>query len=275
MAKVRKASIPSQRGQSFRARDRRGPSHQRSDTDEPVSSPKEFGGCWGLSAPRPSTFLPRLLDGHGSLPHRAYSNVNPPPPKPSVFFFSHCPDLHYNGVSLDDLSPSYAMLSNRSNLILDEQTFQGLLSAAFTIQEHNDWQKLARQTPARQTQAEPEAHPEPKADRLCQHCGAPMPAEASRCGNCGLDAFRRAESMQPNWASMWLMSQEHGLWPECPPEIGEGARKAVKPPAAKRTSQDFASNGFLASPVTKEDAKETVAHEKTNTIDDRAFHTAA
>jgi len=335
-----------------------------------------------------------------------------PSPKPSVFFVSDCPDLHYNGVSLDDLSPSYAMLSNRPNLILDEQTFQGLLSAAFTIQEHNDWRKLARQTPARQTQAEPEAHPEPKADKLCQHCGAPMPAEvsrcgscgldefrpgermqhnwasmwlmsqkqglwperspemgksartgvpppdaerkplaqaprdsagpsnrpnltldeqsfqgllsaaftiqeyndprklaqqtparqtqaepeahpepeadglcqhcgalmpadASRCGNCGLDTFRPAERMQPNWASMWLMSQEQGLWPECPPEIGEGARKAVKPPAAQRTPQDFASNGFLASPVTKEDAKETIAQEKTEIIDDRAFDTSA
>src|ERR1019366_3419271 len=143
------------------------------------------------------------------------------------------------------------MPSNRPNLTL-EQTFQGFLSAAFTIQEHNNWRKLARQT-----QAEPEAHPEPEADRLCQHCGALMPADASRCGSCGLDAFRPAERMQPNWASMWLMSQEQGLSPECPPEIREGARKAVKSPAAKRRSraqaaQDFASNGFLALPVAKE-----------------------
>ena len=84
---------------------------------------------------------------------------------PSVFFVSDRPDLHYNGVSLGDLSPSDAMPSNRPNLTLDEQSFQGLLSAAFTIQEHNDRRKLARQTPARQTQAEPEAPPTPTPNR--------------------------------------------------------------------------------------------------------------
>jgi GAF domain-containing protein len=42
---------------------------------------------------------------------------------------------------------------NWHNLTLDEQSFQSVLSAAFTIQEHNDRRKLARQT-----QAEPEAH---------------------------------------------------------------------------------------------------------------------
>jgi hypothetical protein len=47
---------------------------------------------------------------------------------------------------------------NWHNLTLDEQSFQSVLSAAFTIQEHNDRRKLVRQTPARQTQAEPEAH---------------------------------------------------------------------------------------------------------------------
>ena len=169
------------------------------------------------------------------------------------------------------------MPSNRHNLTLDEQSFQSLLSAAFTIQEYNDRRKLARQT-----QAEPEAHPEPEADRLCQHCGALMPADASRCGSCGLDAFRPAERMQPNWASMWLMSQEQGLSPESPPEIREGARNSVKPPAAKRrprvqAAQDFASNGFLALPVAKEAAEETITQEKTETnrpnltLDEQSF----
>jgi hypothetical protein len=40
------------------------------------------------------------------------------------------------------------MSPNRPNLILDEQSFEGLLSAAFTIQEHNDHIKQARQTKA-------------------------------------------------------------------------------------------------------------------------------
>jgi ribosomal protein L40E len=152
--------------------------------------------------------------------------------------------------------PRDAMPSNRPNLTLDEQSFQGLLSAAFTIQEHNDRRKLARQTPARQTQAKPEARPEPEADRVCQHCGARMRADASRCGSCGLDEFRPGERMQRNWASMWLRSQEQGLWPERSPEIGEDPRTGVPP-------------------VAKEAAKERIAQEKTETIPDRAFDASA
>ena len=187
-----------------------------------------------------------------------------------------------------------AMPSNRPNLILDEQSFQGLLSAAFTIQEHNDRRKLAGQTPPRETQPKPQAHPEPKADRLCQHCGALMPADASRCGSCGLDEISPGERMLPNWASMWLKSQKQDLWPERPPEIREGARNSVKPPAAKRkgarkavkppaakrrpraqAAQDSASNGLLALPVAKGVAEETIPLEKTETIHDRAFDTSA
>jgi hypothetical protein len=84
--------------------------------------------------------------------------------------------------------------------------------------------------------------------------------------------------------TMWLMSQEQGLWAERPPEMREGARRAVKPPVAKRkvarkavkppaakrrpraqAGQDFASNGFLALPVAKEAAKPTIAPERTET----------
>jgi hypothetical protein len=36
------------------------------------------------------------------------------------------------------------MPSNRPNLILDEQAFQDLLSAAYTIQEHGDLLKQVR-----------------------------------------------------------------------------------------------------------------------------------
>jgi GAF domain-containing protein len=56
-------------------------------------------------------------------------------------------------------------------MIFDEQCFQGVLSAAFTIQEYNDRRKVAR----RQTPAEPEARPEPEADRSCEDLGALMP----------------------------------------------------------------------------------------------------
>ncbi len=88
------------------------------------------------------------------------------------------------------------MPSSRPNLILDERSFQGLLSAAFIIQEHNDRQKQARQA-----QAEAEG-------------------ESSGAGE-----FRPGERLQRNWASMWLMSQERGLWPERSGEIREAAAR--------------------------------------------------
>ena len=194
---------------------------------------------------------------------------------PSVFFVSDCPDLHYNGVGLDDLSPSDAMPSNRSNLKLDEQYFQGVLSAAFTIQEHNDRHKLARQTPARQTQAEPEDHSGPVTTTLCPQCGALMLAEASRCWSCGLDHFPPEESVQPDWASTWLMDQKQDLGFECPAELREGAQDSVKPPKAKAHTQNSANKGSRALPIAKDAAKEPVTQEKTETIPDRAFDTSA
>jgi hypothetical protein len=115
------------------------------------------------------------------------------------------------------------MPSNRPNLILDEQSFQDLLSAAFTIQAHNDQIKQARLT---QT--------EPKASSVCQHCGAPKHTEELPCESCGQGEFRPGERLQRNWASMWLMSQEQGLWPERCPETGEGTQKDAPPPEAKR-----------------------------------------
>ncbi len=156
------------------------------------------------------------------------------------------------------------MPSNRPNLTLDQQSFQELLSAAFTIQAHNDQVKQARLT---QT--------EPEASSVCQHCGAPRPAEGLQCEKCGRDEFRPGERLQRNWASMWLMSQEQGLWPERSGEIREGPPKDVPPLAAKRRPQvqaasNFAGNGLLAVPVAEEFAKETTAQDRTETLHDRA-----
>ena len=163
-----------------------------------------------------------------------------------------------------DFLPRDAMSRNRPNLTLDEQSFQDLLSAAFTIQEHNDQMK-----PVRQAQTEPEA------SSVCRHCGAPRPAEGSRCESCGLDEFRPGERLQRNWASMWLMSQEQGLWPERSGEIREGAQKDVPPLEAKsraraQAASNFAGNGLLALPVAREVAKETTAQEKTETLHDQS-----
>ena len=96
------------------------------------------------------------------------------------------------------------MPSSRRNLTLDEESFQGLLSAAFVIQEHNDRRKRARQAPA-----------ESEGERVGQ-CG-----DAPHCESNGVDQLRPGERLQHNWASMWLVSQERGLWPERPAEVAE------------------------------------------------------
>jgi ribosomal protein L40E len=140
------------------------------------------------------------------------------------------------------------MPSNRHNLTMDEQSFQGLLSAAYTIQEHNQRLNQSQQTPeeaevrsqpttppqpdvaievqtieAKSIEAqtvEPQGKVEPKsritppapveqdAREVCSNCGALKTAATSRCESCGADGLRPGERMQRNWASMWLMSQE-------------------------------------------------------------------
>jgi GAF domain-containing protein len=65
------------------------------------------------------------------------------------------------------LSPADCHALGLAKMIFDEQFLQGVLSAAFTIQEYNDRRKVAR----RQTPAEPEVRPEPEAEDL----GALMP----------------------------------------------------------------------------------------------------
>jgi len=161
------------------------------------------------------------------------------------------------------------MPANRPNLTLDEQSFQGLLSAAFIIQEHNDRLKLTGQTAA-----EPQASLEPEANGICPHCGAPKAAapnlaEGSRCESCGLDEFRPGERLQHNWASMWLMSQEQRLWPERSPEIRESVGKGAPPLDAEsklraETARDFSASGILALPVAKEVAQEPIAQEESD-----------
>lgn len=156
------------------------------------------------------------------------------------------------------------MASNRPNLTLDEQSFEGLLSAAFTIQEHND----------RVKQVHP-AETEPEPSNICPHCGTRRFSVGSRCASCGLDELRPGERLQRNWASMWLMSQEQRLWPERSPEIHEGLGNEVPPLEVERRPRaqaagDFASAGTLALPAAKEGARKSIAQERTPTIQHRA-----
>ena len=149
------------------------------------------------------------------------------------------------------------MPANRPNLALDEQSFQGLLSAAFTIQEHNDRRKLAGQTPA-----EPQARLEQA--NICPHCGAPKAAEGSRCESCGLDEFRPGERLQHNWASMWLMSQEQRLWPGRSPIAQEETAMIQQREPGKATAEgrwiteatdDFPREGLTQENLTQEELR--------------------
>ena len=118
-------------------------------------------------------------------------------------------------------------MSNRARLTLDEQSFQGLLAAAFTIQEHNDrMNQPVPETPPT------EAAPTPvETSPICKQCGFALPSATAPCPNCAANGLRPGERLQRTWASMWLMSQEQGFWQESQNDSSlEGAAPA-KPPA--------------------------------------------
>lgn len=106
------------------------------------------------------------------------------------------------------------MPSNRHNLILDEEAFQGLLAAAFIVQEYsdrqkNDPQKYDRLEWARQQLEAHGARPPATSGGVCLQCGTRKPDGESLCQSCGRDELRPGERLQHNWASMWLISKEH------------------------------------------------------------------
>jgi ribosomal protein L40E len=111
------------------------------------------------------------------------------------------------------------MPSPRTKLVLDEQSFQGLLAAAFTIQQHNDRHGTAGSS---STVGGNQAGPKPA--ELCRHCGAPLPTGRTPCPTCGDENLRSGEHLQHLWASMWQLSQERGLGPQ--------ARKNAAPDAS-------------------------------------------
>jgi len=130
------------------------------------------------------------------------------------------------------------MPSTRPNLILDEDSFQGLLAAAFTIQQYNDRKggidaalsaelnaSLGSKAPTRRLESIPSAvevsepdvvrtpEKEETAETLvptCQQCGLPLRSAETPCPICEHEAFRPGERLQRTWATMWEMSQEQG-----------------------------------------------------------------
>jgi len=157
--------------------------------------------------------------------------------------------------------PRTHMASDRAKLVLDEQSFQGLLAAAFTIQEHNarmnSGEPLDGET---ETTAQPKADPaqvktsppaisasaEVKANPLssCKECGGPLPSADANCPNCNVPNFRPGERLQRNWASLWQMSKEQGValdarrkpeddLPLSPADPGRLGRDSINPSALR------------------------------------------
>jgi hypothetical protein len=125
------------------------------------------------------------------------------------------------------------MPSTRSKLILDEESFQGLLAAAFTIQQYNGREggidaALSAELNATlgasrraakdiASSAEPidgetseidSDSPAAISVELCPQCGEALAAKGIPCRACDAEIFRPGERLQRNWATMWSMSQE-------------------------------------------------------------------
>jgi ribosomal protein L40E len=133
------------------------------------------------------------------------------------------------------------MSSTRHKLILDEQSFQGLLAAAFTIQQHND-----RQRALGLNSAHAEEFASLPATDVCKHCGVPIPAGQTACLKCTTENFRPGERLQRNWASMWMMSQEKSLAANVEPDDpvrfeGDGDPLRSRPDGGERDAEKFAS----------------------------------
>ena len=175
------------------------------------------------------------------------------------------------------------MSSNRPNLTqsprtpphltLDEPSFQGLLAAAFTIQEHNE-----RRRERGQDELDPalDVGVSRAAGAVCPHCGAAKLGGESSCASCGQGELRRGERLQRNWASMWLMSQEQGLWPERSAEAMDAKPNPISGQAAEsrpqdRVRQDFVEGSFPSWPIARRRASEIVAQEEPGAIHDRGF----
>jgi hypothetical protein len=156
------------------------------------------------------------------------------------------------------------MPSNRPNLTLDQQFLQELLSAAYTIQQHND-----RFDHSETLEVAPETPPLPAPDSTCPQCGAEKASDDEPCEHCSPEEdLRPGERMQRKWASMWLMSQQQGLWPDRSSEEldtgNEGGPFQVKH-KPRATTLDLAASGIIAAPFENELVEEKIASEKSET----------
>ena len=110
------------------------------------------------------------------------------------------------------------MASDRGKLVLDEQSFQGLLAAAYTIQQHTARSAAANGAGADKDATAPSKVEAPvngkaanPAIAVCNRCGTPLSLTDAACPKCEPGAMRPGERLQRNWASLWQKSQEQGL----------------------------------------------------------------
>ncbi len=157
------------------------------------------------------------------------------------------------------------MPSPRTKPHLDEQSFQGLLAAAFTIQQHND--RLAGaalnarggSNPARPAPAQP-----------CHYCGSSLPFGQTTCQKCGTDNERPGDHLQHSWASMWEVSQHRGVGSR--PDKNLASTQPHGPVKAGDNGHNPSTHSIL-SPATNSAAAEThPARETTRSKDELVVH---
>ncbi len=125
------------------------------------------------------------------------------------------------------------MPSTRPKLILDEESFQGLLAAAFTIQQYNQREGgidaalsaelnatlgaaapapknggAAHATGTVEREREEQTPAEPSVTSLPERCGSALLPWGDSCSVCEAETFRPGERLQRTWATMWSISQE-------------------------------------------------------------------
>ena len=152
------------------------------------------------------------------------------------------------------------MPSTRSKLILDEDSFQGLLAAAFTIQQYNDREggidaALSAELNAVIGSASVKEDSGTKSTDLCadnlgkgvppasvEHTPewtVPLPAKGVPGQVLDADTLRPGERLQRTWATMWSMSQEQGAISKGSLSPSQSSPDA--PPGSQSDTPDMAS----------------------------------
>jgi hypothetical protein len=146
------------------------------------------------------------------------------------------------------------MSSGRSKLKLDEQSFETLLAAAYTVQEHHAKQKRTS-----------------NGQGTCAQCGGALEPEHQFCGRCGArrDELRPGERLQRNWASLWTMSQQQGAVPNF---SNTNSGSTVASEAEEPVAQTLDSEMENAEPLWADESSSGEGEEKQGEADNVDLH---